>query len=352
MKISYTLTLLGALILGLSACGHQQKEMGRLAPDRIPVRLQSVAGSGNNAPITVSGQFTTDDEVILSFKTGGVINQILVKEGDAVKQGQVLATLLLTEIDAQVQQAQLGVDKAQRDYNRALNLYKDSVATLEQVQNAKTGLDLARQQVSAAQFNKGYSVIRAPKSGFVLKKMANAGQVVAAGTPVLQTNGAHAANWILRVGLNDADWATVKTGDKATITIGSATSTSLEGIVSRKSEGVDAATGSFTADIKLAGKPQAIAAGMFGKATIIPSQTNTGTQTGWTIPYDAILDGDGSTGYVFVTSDEKVAHKVQVAIAAMDKNGVTVTGGLERGARLIVSGSAYLADNSPIKVIR
>ena len=90
----------------------------------------------------------------------------------------MLATLQLTEINAQVQQAQLGVDKALRDYNRTLNLYHDSVATLEQVQNVKTGLDLARQQLSAVQFNRGYATIRAPKSGFVLKKMADAGQVV------------------------------------------------------------------------------------------------------------------------------------------------------------------------------
>jgi RND family efflux transporter MFP subunit len=352
MKTIYTLALFAAFAFTLSSCGHKQKETTGLNPDRIPVKVQSIEKGLSTAPIVVSGQFTTDDEVVLSFKTGGVINQILVKEGDAVQQGQVLATLVLTEIDAQAQQAQLGVEKAQRDYNRVLNLYKDSVATLEQVQNAKTGLDLARQQLSAAQFNKGYSIIRAPKSGFVLKKMANVGQVVGAGTPVLQTNGAHTANWVLRVGLNDADWAAIKAGDKATVSMESVSGAQIEGIVSRKSEGVDAATGSFSADIKLTGKPQAIAAGMFGKAVITPSQTNNVATAGWTVPYDAILDGDGSTGFVFVTSDDKVAHKVKVSVASMDKNGVTITGGLERAGKLIVSGSAYLADNSPIKIIK
>ncbi|MGY0039503.1 biotin/lipoyl-binding protein [Pedobacter sp. NJ-S-72] len=81
----------------------------------------------SNATIAVSGQFTTDDEVLLSFKTGGIINSLLVKEGDAVKKGQLLATLNLTEINAQVQQTQLSYEKAKRDYQRTKNLYSDSV---------------------------------------------------------------------------------------------------------------------------------------------------------------------------------------------------------------------------------
>jgi RND family efflux transporter MFP subunit len=353
MKFFNVILLVVPIAFAASSCGERTSAATGLRTDLIPVKTLPLEKTGSNAPIFVSGQFTTDDEVILSFKTGGVINQIFVKEGDAVSQGQVLATLHLTEINAQVQQAQLGVDKANRDYQRTLNLYKDSVATLEQVQNVRTGLELARQQLGAAQFNRGYAVIRAPKSGFVLKKMADAGQVVNAGTPVLQTNGAQSASWILKVGLSDAEWAAVKINDKAAIRMESAAGQQFEGIVARKSEGVDATSGSFTADIKLTGKrPEAVAAGMFGKAVITPSENTLLTQTNWSIPYDAILDGDGSTGYVFVTKDNKIAHKVKVTIAAMEKEKAIINEGLEGAGALIISGSAYLADNSAIKVIQ
>ena len=75
---------------------------------------------------------------------------MLVKEGDRVKKGQLLDTLKSTEIAAQVQQVNLALEKAQRDYQRASKLYKDSVATLEQLQNAKTGVDIARQNLQQA----------------------------------------------------------------------------------------------------------------------------------------------------------------------------------------------------------
>jgi len=317
--------------------------------DIIPVKVMELQQGHNRTSIAVSGQFTTDDEVMLSFKTGGIINTLLVKEGDAVTRGQLLATLNPTEINAQVQQAKLAVEKATRDYQRTQNLYKDSVATLEQLQNGKTSLQQAQQQLSMASFNRQYSEIHAPKDGFILKKLANPGQQVAAGTAILQTNGAASGKWMLRVGVSDHEWSQLRLNDQATIQTTALPGQPLQGIVTRKTEAVDPVTGTFTVEISLTGsKPQAIAAGMFGKAVITPSaQHQTGGGT-WQIPYEALLDGDGSTGYVFVTDDNKTAHKVKVTIGGIDKNTVTVTDGLGQSRSLIISGSPYLTDNSLI----
>lgn len=318
--------------------------------DIIPVKVMELQKQQNNATIAVSGQFTTDDEVMLSFKTGGIISSLNVKEGDAVKKGQLLASLNPTEVNAQVQQAQLSVEKAKRDYQRTKNLYADSVATLEQLQNSKTAMQQAQQQLNTASFNRQYSEIRAPKDGYILKKMANIGQQIAAGTAILQTNGAASGKWMLRVGVSDGEWSALKLNDQAIISTTAIPGQQLAGRVSRKAEGVDPVTGTFTVDLTLTGKkPDAIAAGMFGKAVITPVQHGKASET-WQIPYEALLDGDGSTGYVFITNDDKTAQKVKVTIAGIDKNTVTIIGGLEQAKSLIISGSAYLTDNSLINV--
>lgn len=319
----------------------------------IPVKLLPLNGQLNaHTAIAVSGQFTTDDEVLLSFKTGGIIQRIMVKEGDAVKQGQVLALLNPVEINAQVQQAQLGFEKAQRDYKRVDNLYKDSVATLEQLQNAKTALDIAAEQVKTAQFNRAHSQITATASGYVLRKLASEGQLVQPGTPVLETNGAKSGNWLLRVNISNKEWAAINLQDKASIEVEAVPGKTFTGNVSRKSEGIQPQSGSFTADIRLTGeKPSAIAFGMFGKAVITPvTVTATATQGPWAIPYDALLEGDGNSGYVFITNDNKTAHKVPVTIAGMEAEKVIISNGLQQAAALVVSGSAYLTDGSTITV--
>lgn len=334
----------------LAACSSKPAVTSQISTDTIPVKVMALRKENSKATVAVSGQFTTDDEVMLSFKIGGIINGLFVKEGDAVKKGQLLATLNPTEINAQVQQAKLSVEKARRDYQRTQNLYNDSVATLEQVQNGKTALQQAQQQLSMASFNRQYAEIRAPKNGYILKKMANAGQQIAAGTPALQANGAQADHWMLRVSLSDNEWSMLRLKDEAVIETTALPGQHLSGILSRKAEGVDPATGTFTADITLTGpKPKAIAAGMFGKATISPQQ-NTETAANWQIPYEALLDGDGSSGYVFITNDNKTARKVKVTLGRIDKNTVTVTQGLEEAKALVISGSAYLTHNSAITI--
>lgn len=339
------------VLLSLAACSQKSEASSETKRDIIPVKTIPLNAERRNGTLSLSGQFTTDDEVMLSFKTGGIINNITVKEGDQVKKGQVLATLDLTEINAQVQQAQLALEKAKRDYDRAFNLYKDSVATLEQVQNAQTALDISKQAYQAARFNLAYSQITAPRNGYVLRKLANVGQMVAPGTPVIQTNGASNGDWKLKVGASDKEWALIKINDRALISNDAPDGKTYEGVVSRKSESIDPYTGTFTIEISIRDKNTGgLAAGMFGKAQL-SSSAESGISKTWLVPYDALLDADGSTGYVFVTNDGKTASKVKVEISEVQKDHVLVTGGLENARELIVSGSAYLTDKSSVKII-
>ena len=92
--------------------------------------------------LSFSGTIASKTEARLGFKTGGIIQKIYVRDGDMVKSGQLLATLDMTEINSQVAQANLGVEKSQRDLQRAKSLYADTVATLEQLQNATTAANI------------------------------------------------------------------------------------------------------------------------------------------------------------------------------------------------------------------
>jgi RND family efflux transporter MFP subunit len=337
------------LVFCLSSCGKKKAEETNIASDVIPVKVIEINQESIGQTIHASGVFTTEDETYLGFKIGGVIQHILVKEGDAIKSGQLLATLNLTEIKAQVQQAQIGLEKAERDFNRAGNLYKDSVATLEQFQNSKSALDLARQQISVLKFNQNYAEIRAVKSGYVLKKFANDGQVVGPGTPILQINGANKDNWVLKVGLSDQDWSTVSLGDRASVTIDTEKEQNFTASVVAKSEGVDPITGTLWVTLKTKGIPsKKIALGIFGKANILPNKKI----MAWVLPFDAIIDGNQNQGFVFVTTDGKTAEKRPVKISQIEHGKVLISEGLSGVKGIITSGNAYLNDGSAIKIIR
>lgn len=330
----------------LFACGKSQSTPKPITKgDSIPVKVIELNQGNFSSSISASGNFSTNDETLLSFKVGGIVSKIHVQEGDPVKRGQILATLDLTEVQAGLNQSKLAYEKALRDHERAGSLYRDSVATLEQFQNSKTALDIAEQQLKTAEFNLSYSQIRANRNGFVLRKFVNAGQQVSSGAPVLQINGANQGNWMLKATVNDLNWSQISIGDQALIF--PSTSDSIPGKVIRKSQSADPVTGAYWVEITPDNSDGLnLASGMFGKVLIQPSQQT----SGWQIPYEAILDASGSVGYVFVTDDGNKAKKVKVVLGEISANAVQVLSGLENHSKLIVSGSAYLTDGSTIQI--
>ncbi|MDF9799613.1 RND family efflux transporter MFP subunit [Catalinimonas alkaloidigena] len=344
-------TFIFIVLGGLSWQACSPAESAKAMPENdapIPVQLMKLEKEAVSRAITTSGQFSTDDETTLSFKTGGIIRDIHVREGDYVHRGELLARLNLTEIRTGVKQAELALQKAQRDFQRAKNLYQDSVATLEQFQNAQTALALTEEQLKSAKFNLNYSEIRAAADGYVLKKFANAGQMISAGDPVIRVNGAGKAHWIFKAGVSDKEWVIIQEGDAASIITDAMPEKPVAARVIRKSEGADPVNGAFTIELRAdADSQKKLASGLFGTATIVPQQK----VNVWRIPYEALLDGHGDQGFVFVTSDKKTAQKVEVSIAAIDNEFVHISGGLEDATALITRGSAYLKDESTISIV-
>lgn len=170
-----------------SSCGKKESPAAATVAtnEAIPVRTAPVQQKTWSIPIRTSGWVTSTAEQRLSFKIGGIIRKIYVEEGDVVRAGQLLAVLDKTEIDAQVTQAQQMLTKAERDLGRAEGLFKDSSATLEILENARTGREMAKENARVATFNQQYAEIRATKGGKIIKKLMNEGEVTGPGTPVL-----------------------------------------------------------------------------------------------------------------------------------------------------------------------
>jgi len=343
IAIAATVILLESCTDGKSAVREIPK-----GSDPIPVTVVTLSKTTTSEVIRSSGKLATEEETLLSFKTGGVVNAVLVKEGDHVSRGQLLAMLDLTEINALVAQARFGFEKAQRDFLRVKNLYADSVATLEQLQNVQTALSVAKEQLEAATFNRSFSEIHAPASGYVLRKFVNAGRVVNVGDPILLTNAATQGKWILKVGVSDRQWAVIQVSDKATVELDAFPDRSFQAFVVRKAETSDPATGAFTVELQLRDEGAMLATGMFGSASL-QSQVSVSS---WNVPYESVLDANGDEGYVFVTNDGKSAVKRSVTIGSFNGKSVRILRGLEDADALILSGSAYLSDNSPIRILK
>jgi RND family efflux transporter MFP subunit len=333
----------------LTSCGKKHTEKTALPEtDEIPVKVASVSSLQTPDKIEATGLVTTENEGKYAFKIGGVVSKILVHEGQFFKKGQLLAALNTTEINSGLEQAKLNVEKANRDYTRAMNLYKDSVSTLEQVQNTKTALDVAKRAEDAVAFNNQYSAIYAASDGFVTEKIGNEGEVVAAGAPVLAISESKGnSDFELKVGVTDREWAAISIGQKASVTLDGYPGQAIPAYVFRKSQASDNAGGSFQVELKLQLGTLHPAAGMFGKADIFTGATSHNT----VIPYDALIEADGNKAFIFEVDNNKV-KRVPVVISGFDNKQVYIKSGLENVSNIVVSNSAFLNEQSTIKIIK
>lgn len=340
---------LAALIaFSLVRCGENHAATTPPADEPIPVKLQAVTTASDGKPLQYSGLIASNSEARLSFKIGGIVSRIFVKEGDHVVAGQLLATLDLTEINAQVQQASQNLEKAQRDETRANNLYRDTVASLEQVQNAHTQTTVATEGLRIAHFNQQYAQIRAASSGTILQKLMNEGEYASAGTAVLIFNGTAQNDWVVRFGVSDKDWAVLHKGDRAFITIDAYPEERFTGQITKLAEGADANGGTYAVEVTVSSAGRKLAPGLFCTLQLQP----VGKRSLALIPVSALAEGDGNTGFVYtVNADKHTVKRIPVRIAYLQGDHIAIASGLDSVQQVIADGVGYLTERSVVKLI-
>ena len=344
MKYPVHLLLLLTILI-LAACSESPTPAASTHdPSRTPVRTAPVEQVSTTPAIQVTGLIASSNEARPSFKTGGVIRRLLVDEGDRVQQGQLLATLDLTEIGAQVGQAREGLNKAERDLQRARRLLQDSVATREQVQNAETAFEIARRQVEVATFNQTYSEVRSPISGRVIRKLMNEGEITGPGNPVYAIVGSGAGDWVLQVGLTDRDWVQVREGDPAVIRLDAYPGQTMSGVISRLAPVADPTTGTFPIEIRIQPGDRKLAVGMIASAELRLQ----GGQQRLRIPLESLVSSEGKQARVFVL-DGQTARERTITIDQLAGYQVWVVDGLQADERVITAGAPYLVDGQLVQ---
>lgn len=337
------LIVLAASASVLSACSGADATPDTTSIAPIPITLGDVTRESVSRPITATGAFGPKDEVLLSFKIGGIVARVTVDEGAAVSRGAQLAVLDLREIDAQLTKANIAVDKATRDVTRLRALQRDSVATLAQLQDAESALAAAAADLQTARVNREYAVITAPSSGRILRRRVQPGALVSPGQDVL-TLGSDARGRVVRVGIPDRDAVRVQDGQRAEVEFDAMPGRTFEGRVSQRGAATDARTGMVLVEISVTGADM-MPAGTVARVSItVPSTTEVTL-----VPVEAIIEADGNSATVYSMRDGRaVRHEVRVLYISGARVAVE---GLDGVTQVVSSGAPYLSDNSPVREV-
>lgn len=372
-NVTYLLSFLSLSIL-LMACGGKEEATAN-SPSTITARKVetfSAEAVDFEELIFATGKLASSEESKLSFKTGGIIKKIYVKEGQQVRQGQLLAELDLSEIQAQTQQATLGKEQAainidnaklavklaERDYRNAKALYEDSVATLEQLENAEVQLDNTKNQLEAAEkglafsnrsvtmaeFNLKYSKIIAPSNGVILRKHAEANELANPGKPIFDFGSKDKA-MVIRVNLTDKDIIHVNLGDPALVKFDAYGETAFEGIIREIASIADPYTNTYEVEVEVKPEGKKLLSGFIGTVEI-ESPTKAALIE---IPVDALIKADAKRGEIFLAEDGK-AKKVPIEIHRIRGDRLLVSKGLKSKDEVIISSVGYIEEHEAILI--
>jgi multidrug efflux system membrane fusion protein len=318
----------------------------------IPVQLAEVRYEKRSLPIERSGILAAKTESKLAFKAGGILEDIRVEEGQTVRKDQLLASLALNEMQAYVDQARGGYEKAQRDLERVIRLWHDKVTTLEQKQDAETGFQIARANLNIAEFNLKHARIYAPANGKILKRFAEKNELVSAGMPIFYFSST-SSKWVMRLGVADIEIVQIQKGDSAAIFLEAYPALRLSGAVSELAETIDPRSGTFEVEVELLDFPPKLISGFVGRVKIFPAADH----HFYIIPIDALMEAEDKHGYIFILlpAGNRV-QKIPVTIdhftddyAAISPS--SLSSDLQKISSVIMAGSAYLSDGALVKVI-
>jgi len=335
------MTMMAVILLA----GCTRSAGGTVAAPVRSVQVAAVASATLDNTLRAVGLLTPKDEARLSFKVGGLIESIPVEEGQTVRAGQVLAVLKPAEINASLEQARQAAGKAQRDLERGRSLLADGVATQEQVQDLTTVFQVARAAQSSAEFNVAHARIVAAVGGAVLRKLAEANEVVQAGQTVVVLGGAN-RGWIVRVGLADRDVVRVRLGDAARIEFDAWPGQSFSGRVGNIASAADPATGTFTVEVQIDADARFVQ-GLVAKVAL--SAQNAAQAK--VIPVQALLEANDKEAGVFVLDPAtRVVRRINIQIGRMSAGSVEVLDGLALGEQVVTDGAAFLENGATVRV--
>jgi membrane fusion protein, multidrug efflux system len=331
-------------VSSILACRHTTNET---TPKIVRVKVAVISHEKMSFPIRSSGLIVSAKEVKLSFKTGGVIAALYADDGARVKKGELLATLNLSEIEAQVTQVKNGYDKAIRDFNRAKNLYSDSVVTLEQLQNAETAMNVAKANMEIAVFNMNHSKISAPDDGVILKRLVESNEIISPGYPVF-IFGTTGKSWKIKAGLSDRDFVRIMPGDSARVFLDAYPGTNFYAVVSQMGESANPRTGTYEIELDMQQTNNRLASGFVANLEIYPSQA----ETYYRIPIEALVEAEGQSGYVYTVTDSLKTKKIKVDIAGITGSSVAVLGSFGNITEVVTDGVAYLSEGEHVIIVK
>ncbi len=296
----------------------------------IPVNVFKVAKENFEDHLVAMGTIKGGREIDLRFQVQGTIETFNFKEGDRVKEGEIIAQLNQREVLLKLQQAKI-------EYEQYRKLFSVGAIVKSKLDQAQVNLNLARSELEK-------TYLRAPKDGIIGNKNVEVGEVV---TPNIKiATLVNIEDVKVEFGIIEKEIDRIFLRQKVTVNVDTYPGMDFPGYITNISPLIEGKSKTLTVTALLKNKGSLLLPGMFAQVKIYIFEQNDAL----VIPVSALIKKE--SGYnVFIVENER-AKLVPISVGYISDEYAQVTAGLNEDELIITERPEELRDTSIVKIIQ
>lgn len=339
----------GLIVLCVLVSCSQQEEKSQAAaspepkgPSAVPIAVAHVeVGQAQNRYVTTT-TLEAESRADLRSRTTGTVEELLVEEGQLVKEGQILLVLEDDDLKLREASAQIELDRVQMEYARLKRMHDAGVLAPQEYETIQIDLKKAKADLEAARLQLSYTRVRAPFSGQVVRRMVDLGAHVTGGDLLFVMMDVDPL--LARVFIPANRLGGVAAGQKVDMTVDS-TAEMLHGTISLVSPIVDPETGTVKVTAELDNAPDRVRPGDFAEVRVVTDSR----ENALLVPSIAVFEEQGKK-ILYVAADGTASRRV-VEVGFIDEGYTEILGGIQAQDLIVVKGQRNLRDEVPVEIL-
>jgi membrane fusion protein (multidrug efflux system) len=293
------------------------------------------------------GDIRAINGVRIANELPGVVTEVLFESGKRVKKGDILIRL-----NSDIEQAALTTRRAELQFaskvfqHNADLIPKGAVSQIA-FDKTKAAKDTAIARVQEAEARLGKKVLRAPFDGILGLRLADIGEYLFVGTPIVEINMLNPI--LVQYTLSEKELASVEIGDPVEVTVAATGSQVFKGEVTAINSSITSETRTVQLRAQLLNPQQDLKPGMFATIRTLAE----GVRQVVAIPNTAMsFNTYGNFAYVLTENEQGqlVTERRSLETGATREGMTEVKKGLELGERIIASGLLRLRAGQPVQI--
>jgi len=320
----------------------------RPAVEPIHVSVAPLVRADMSSSYATSATLRAEKRATVTSRTRGVLEELLVEEGDLVTSGQVVAQLENDEQELAVSRFTAIVEIKTREFERQTELNEKNIVSDNDVELVRREVREAKNDLAVAELNLERTVIKAPFEGLVLVRYIDVGATVADGTEIYDV--ADVDPLYIDVRVPERHVAQLTAGQAVHLRADDVAEV-VDASIERLAPLVDPATGTVKVTVAV-DREVALRPGAFVEVEVV-----TDVHENTLVAPRSALVAEGRRWLVYrVTSDGDSVEAIEVTLGYESGDRVELAGAaggreLAEGDLLVVLGASALSDGAPILIL-